>query len=171
MVLSSSQEALRKPPGTLVSAGGLSHVAPALPQGHTPAPRGRRSCLPAPTQSRFPGVRNPTKASQRLSHAEEKTPGSLPISHLAPLSDCSRQPAPAGTQMGPLLAEGAIPRHEGICSLQGACPRTSSLPPFPSPPAQGPEPRRGHATAMSAHFFMKDTSQCPLSCRYTPHPK
>lgn len=63
------------------------------------------------------------------------------------------------------------PRHEGIFPLQGACPRTSLLPPFPSPPAQGPEPSRGHATAMSAHFFMKDTSQCPLSCHHTTHPK
>lgn len=107
VILSSSQEALRKAPGTLVSAGGLSHVAPVLPQGHTPAPRGRRSCLPSPTQSRLPEVRNPTKSSQRLSHGDEKTPGSLPISHFAPLSDCSQQPAPAGTQMGPLLAEGA----------------------------------------------------------------
>ena len=96
---------MHQAPWSLLEACPTWHLhSPRATHLHPEAPR---SCLPSPTQSRFPGVRNLTKGSQRLSHGDEKTPGSLPISHLAPLPDCSQQPAPAGTQMGPLLAEGA----------------------------------------------------------------
>lgn len=61
VILSSSQEALRNAPGTLVSAGGLSHVAPALPQGHTPAPRGPEELPPLPHPEQVSRGQEPDK--------------------------------------------------------------------------------------------------------------